>query len=331
MQKDKILILGGTNFIGRNLVEKLLESNEYELTLFNRGQTNKGLFPEILHILGDRQTKDIEKISHEDWEYIIDLSCFYPDDLEQTIKHLKTPPKKYILISTCSVYDNEAYQGILRDESAPILDCTKEQASDTSLNTYGHRKAACEKVLVSSGIEHTILRPALVYGRYDSTDRFYYWLHQVKKYDLLLIPESGIRKFSVTYVHDLVAAIITSLQTTTPHKIFNVISTNQTSIIQIIQEAQKLLKGEYKIRNAPFQFLEENNIEQWFGIPLWLHADYFTYENSKLINNLGITPTPIGKSIAETIDFFDKQDWPNPVSGISDERKNKLIKKLTPL
>lgn len=326
--QEKILILGGTNFIGRNLVEALIQTNEYEITLFNRGQTNDRLFPNITKILGDRQTGAIAQIGKTDWDYVVDLSCFYPADLEQTLTHLKTKPKKYLFISTCSVYDNENYKDALRNEDSPILSCTENQALDTSVDTYGHRKGACEKILASAGINYSILRPALVYGQYDATDRFYYWLHQIKKHDSLLLPESGQRTFSTTYVLDLVSAIIKSLQIKTNSNIFNIISTPKTSILRIVQITQRLTDRDNESFNASADFLNKNNIAQWSGIPLWLNADYFTYDNARFKEELSITPTELSKSIKETIGYYDQLNWPTPIAGIKNEHKNKLLEQL---
>ena len=83
MNKPKILILGGTSFIGRNLVEQLIQQDQYQLTLFNRGQTNNHLFPNLNFIQGDRNTDDILQIGNQNWDYVIDVSCYFPDSLQQ--------------------------------------------------------------------------------------------------------------------------------------------------------------------------------------------------------------------------------------------------------
>ncbi|MGB1037811.1 MAG: NAD-dependent epimerase/dehydratase family protein [Bacteroidia bacterium] len=200
---DKVLILGGTNFIGRNLVEALLAIDCYDLTLFNRGVTNPELFPNIKKIIGNRNTSDLDLVLQNNWDYIIDLSCYFPDALSY-IGQINTTLKRYIFISTCSVYDNEENKSVLRNESSPILSCNESQRIDTSVTTYGNRKAECERIVQKSGLTFTIFRPALVYGRYDTSDRFYYWLYNIQKENSLLIPNGGVNLFSVTYVDDLV-------------------------------------------------------------------------------------------------------------------------------
>ena len=106
---NKILILGGTQFIGRNLVAQLLQEREYEITLFNRQQTQPNLFSGVKKIKGDRETEDIRQIAREHWDYVIDLSCYYPAALSSVLEQLQISPKRYIFISTCSVYSFPVY------------------------------------------------------------------------------------------------------------------------------------------------------------------------------------------------------------------------------
>ena len=98
---ERILILGGTNFIGRYLVEKLIEMNTYDLTLLNRGQTNSDLFPKLKTIISDRNHEDIKKAINGNWDYVIDVSCYHPNDLKNTLACLNDNLERYIFISTC--------------------------------------------------------------------------------------------------------------------------------------------------------------------------------------------------------------------------------------
>jgi len=323
----KILILGGTNFIGRNLVERLLELKEYDITLFNRQLTHPNLFSGVKKIKGDRETPEIKQIEGENWNYIIDLSCYFPNALKSIFNSIKAVDK-YIYISTCSVYDNESNQTILRNEQSKILDCNSEQKTDENPETYGNRKAECERQLMESGIAYTILRPALVFGNYDPTDRLYYWLYQVKKMNVLLLPESGERIFSTTYVNDLVETIVQSLVQNTGSQVFNVITNPTTSIKQIVDFANDFFKSKYSIVNAPAKFLKENDIAQWTDMPLWINGDFFTYSNQKLKKELGISLTDFKTGINRTIGYYDKLKWPIPKYGMTEIKRQELIEKI---
>lgn len=324
----KILILGGTNFIGRNLVERLLKDADNDITLFNRQKTQTSLFPEVNKIRGDRETDDVKKIENENWDYVIDCSCYYPESLEKVLSCLSTI-KRYLFISTCSVYDNEDDLSILRNESAKILNCSPDQKVDRSPTSYGQRKAECERILKASKIPHTIFRPALVFGDYDPTDRLYYWLYQVKKNSTLILPENGERMFSVTYVFDLVECIIHELKQKGNSETYNVISCPQMSIKKIVSECMDMLELSPKMLPATAEFLIQKHIAQWSDMPLWINGDHFTYSNEKQINAFGKLPTNFSISLRNTIKYYERQDWPEPKFGIHESKRLALIENLS--
>ncbi|MCB0684859.1 MAG: NAD-dependent epimerase/dehydratase family protein [Saprospiraceae bacterium] len=324
----KVLILGGTQFIGRNLVDRLQKVGHYHLTLFNRGLTRSDLFPKLRKILGDRDTDAIRQISSEHWDFVIDLSCYFPDSLSRVLESLQEPPEKYIFISTCSVYDNSGPPVMLRNEDAATLSCDDRQRNDPGPGSYGHRKAACEQILQDGGLDHVILRPALVYGPYDHTDRFYYWLHQVRSQSTLLLPDQGERKFSLTYVTDLVEAICQAMTIRTASTTFNVISQPQASIGQIVEVAQQLLARRNELLNASPDFLHDSGKRPWVDIPLWLDSDRFTYANERLLNELQIQPTELRRGMQATVEYYRSLHWPDPTYGITAEDRQALLNKL---
>lgn len=322
----RVLILGGTNFIGRNLVEKLLEINNYEVTLFNRQCTHSDIFPNINKIKGDRETDEIRQIKNVKWNYVIDLSCYYPDSLKSVLDCL-IKVDKFIFISTCSVYDHEGNQSTLKNEQSELLSCDARQRIDRNPETYGNRKAECERILKDSGLAYTILRPALVYGKYDPTDRLYYWLYQVKMNNVLLLPENGLRLFSTTYVSDLVEAIIQCLNLS-KSETFNVITNPRTSIKQIIHLASQTIKTDNSIINVSADLLKREGVSQWTDMPLWINGDYFTYTDQKIKERLGIRMTQFKMSLDKTIEYFDSINWPQPKYGMTEKTRQKLIKKM---
>lgn len=326
---QQLLILGGTQFIGRNLVERLIGRDDLEITLFNRQKTNSELFPSLRKLKGDRATDDVALIGDQHWDYVIDLSCYYPDSLDRILKTVNKDLKKYILISTCSVYDMAQQSTPLASEAAPLFPCTPQQRSDETTASYGARKAECERILQSSGVEHLILRPALVYGRYDHTDRFYYWLHQVRHYPQVLLPDNGLRSLSLTYVHDLVEVITQALSTSHSNKVYNVISTPLLSIRQIVELASSMLDKEPDIINATGSFLHVQGVSEWTDMPLWIDNDTDTFSNQLLKEDFEIELTQLKIGVAEAIHYFEQSDWPQPKYGMDDVRKQQLIDKLT--
>lgn len=323
-QLKKLLILGGTRFIGRILLHRLQELGGYDITLFNRQQTHADLFPELQKIKGDRESTDVERLSEQSWDYVVDLSCFFPASLSNVLENLQGM-KKYILISSCSVYDNEHVKTVLRNEQAPILPCDQAQAVDRSPATYGNRKAECERTLQWSGLDHVILRPALVYGRYDHTDRFYYWLYHVKFKNRLVLPNNGTQTFSITYVDDLVNSIVKALDSDSSAGAYNVISVPQISILKIVELAEEMLHAKPRILNVSTAQLAENNISQWTDMPLWLDYDHFTFDNSRSRDQFNLELSDVRSSVKSTIAYYDTLNWPKPRYGMTEQQRQMLI------
>ncbi|BDS11274.1 NAD-dependent epimerase/dehydratase family protein [Aureispira anguillae] len=328
---SKILILGGANFVGRNLLNELQKSKKHQITLFNRGRTNSELFPEFERIVGDRNSQDVQQLAQQDWDYIIDISCYYPASLAAILKTISFKQlKRYIFVSTCSVYNHKQYpsdQPTLEDD--PILSCTKEQETSELPAAYGEKKVACEQLLAAAGIDYISLRPGLIYGAYDYTDRFYYWLYQVQKKDCLLLPNNGASLFSVTYIDDLVQAILEALSHPKPSKLYNVISQTQISIQKIVDTACSLLDKAPKRVNAPATFLQEQKISEWIEMPIWVDGNYFTFSNQKLVTDFSFKLSDWTASVAATIAYYQALDWPVPTYGISEEQRLDLLDLLT--
>ena len=160
-----VLVLGGTQFIGRAIVQELL-NRRHSVTIFHRGKTNADLFPECQHILGDRNI-DLAKADTQEWDEIIDVSCYYPDQARAAAK-LRT--KHFTFISTISVYD-------IKDAEVPLSENTKisegVEGSEMTATTYGPLKVRCEEVLKEAFPENlAIVRPGIVFGPHDHTGRF---------------------------------------------------------------------------------------------------------------------------------------------------------------
>ncbi|MEI6312837.1 MAG: NAD-dependent epimerase/dehydratase family protein [Bacteroidota bacterium] len=327
MKKQQLLIIGGPHFIGRNLLESLENNADLDITLFNRGKTNADLFPQYKRIIGDRYSEDIQQIAGHDWDYIIDLACYTPASLEKIIPLVPASLKKYIFISTVSVY--EPVEQSSYTEDAPLLSCSPEQAIDPNImSTYGQKKAACERLLIQSSIPYVILRPGLIYGPYDSTDRFYYWMYQCQKRDSLLIPEAGDKVVSFTYVKDLAKAILSLIdEKKSFENIYNCI-TCSLSIMDIVQLTNQSLHKECTLHHAPLSFLEKENIQYWSDLPLWLDQDS-TWSDMKFKRDFKVVFTPLQQSIDETATHYAIIDWPPiKLSGLKEDAYTLLLEKL---
>ena len=154
------------------------------------------------------------------------------------------------------------------------------EKSDISFKTYGKRKAECERILLKSEwLDKIILRPALVYGRYDDTDRMYYWIYRAKFQKDILVPNYGNNLASYTYIKDLTNIIIKSISIKNHLPAYNVTSFPDLSIRDILSTTCKLFGTSPKFINAEPEILKDENIKQWIDLPLWINGDYYIFNN----------------------------------------------------
>ena len=168
----KILVIGGTRFLGRHLVN-VVQTRGHEVTLFNRGKTNPDLFPQVETIIGDRE-KNLDKLSSRQWDAVIDTCGYVPRMVKISAEALKNSVGQYVFISSISIYADFTKVGI--DENDPVGKIEDETLEEITGEAYGPLKALCETAIQEIYRNGAlIIRPGLIVGPYDMTDRFTYW------------------------------------------------------------------------------------------------------------------------------------------------------------
>jgi 2'-hydroxyisoflavone reductase len=196
----RVLILGGTGFIGPHFVDALTAGG-HKIALFNRGKRDPDARPGIEQLLGDRNGQ-IDTLKGRDWDVVIDNSGYTPTQVRLSSELLKDHVKQYIFISSIAVYADFAKAGIDEDYKLAVLkDPTTEVVNG---ETYGALKVLCEKVVESTyGQRGTIIRPTYIAGPGDHTDRFTYWPFRVSKGGRMLAPGTPSDPFQYIDVRDL--------------------------------------------------------------------------------------------------------------------------------
>lgn len=171
----RILVVGGSSFVGRHIAEQLL-ARGHQLTLFNRGRTNPGLFPDAEHLTGDRNG-DLSMLAGRRWDATVDVCAYVPRQVRRLLETLGDGAGHYTFISTLSVYGHQvADHGF--DETSPLLAPAWDDAPD--VEKYGELKTGCEQVAGDlAGDRLLIVRPGYVIGPHDPTHRFTYWVERV--------------------------------------------------------------------------------------------------------------------------------------------------------
>jgi 2'-hydroxyisoflavone reductase len=197
----RILVLGGTSFVGRAVVESAL-ADGHDLTLFSRGRTGTDLFPDVERRTGDRDTGDYASLEGGAWDAAVDVSGYVPRHVGQATDALHGRVGRYLFISTGSVYDHTR-AGEPLTESAPRL-APERGTEEITFETYGGLKVACEDDLLDRwGAAATIVRPGIVAGPHDPTDRFTYWVRRAADGGRVALPARPDQPVQVVDARDL--------------------------------------------------------------------------------------------------------------------------------
>lgn len=329
----RILILGGTRFLGRAFLDLLEQQDKkYKVTLFNRGQTNAELFPHFDRIIGDREdSKALKKLMKKDWDYVIDFSAYYPNSLKELVSGLKGRVGRYIFTSTVSVYDfDKAKEGKKIKEKSPLLTCSKKEREDTSSATYGKRKVACEEILQDAEwLDKIIFRPSVVFGKYDYIDRHYYWMYRIKTENKIIVPDAGIERANYTFVEDYAELILRGLKIKKHRTVYNATTHRITSMQEMLDAVAETMQRNPEWINVDAKTLEKNGITGGReGIALWLGKDTLVFNHAKAEEDFDIQFYMMEDALAKTVEYYEKLGWEKPIYGWSTKKEQKLIKKL---
>jgi 2'-hydroxyisoflavone reductase len=324
----KILIIGGTRFVGRHLVNSA-RSRGHEITLFNRGQTNPGLFRRVKTIQGDRE-KDLDQLTGQ-WDAVIDTCGYLPRIVRKSAEALKDKVERYVYISSISVYASFKKVGI--NESDAVGTLADESVEEITGETYGPLKALCEKTVQDVyGPRSLIIRPGLIIGPHDPTDRFTYWPLRIAKGGDVLAPDRPDAMTQFIDARDL-ADLIIKLVDHTVSGVFNVTG-NPMTLNTVFETCKRISKSNANFKWAPADFLERNKVAPWSDMPIWVpevgddigvsHVDI-----SKALN-AGLVFTPLAQTIKDIYDWeFERPEGYELKAGLKPEREKELLELLS--
>jgi 2'-hydroxyisoflavone reductase len=262
----RVLIFGGTGFIGPHFVE-VLRAHGHKLTLFNRGKRNPKLFPDVETLLGDRNGQ-VDAIKGRDWDVVIDDSGYTPKQVKLTTDTLKGHTQHYIFVSSISVYSDLTPPGIDEDyKLATLSDPTQEEITDA---TYGALKALCEKTVEQTfGTHSAIIRPTYIVGPGDTSDRFTYWPVRTSKGGEMLAPGSPRDPIQFIDVRDLAEFMRACVEQRFSGS-FNACNPPGAVTIGDLLETSKRLSGaNTQFVWAPTEFLDKHKALETGEVPIW--------------------------------------------------------------
>lgn len=316
----RLLVLGGTSFLGRAFVEAALEEG-HQPTLFNRGKTNPGLFAgRVETVLGDR-TRDLRPLAGRSFDGVVDVACYFPADAARAVAALADATARYLFVSTVSVYADER---TVNDEDSAVAELT--DPADTGLESYGARKAACEEIVRSRlGQRATIVRPGLIVGPHDPTDRFGYWPRRMAEGGRVLAPGEPSDPVQFIDVRDLAQFMLRLVVEERPGT-FNATG-EPIEFGSFLEGCEAALGAAAEVVWVPSARLLDAGVEPWTELPLWLGDPELLVASRVDISRAraaGLSFRPLGETVRGALE----QPARRQLSSLDREKEARLLAEL---
>ena len=316
----RLLVLGGTKFLGRAAVEAAL-ARGHEVTLFNRGETNPELFPEAEKLRGDR-TAGLAELRGREWDAVLDPSGYVPAVVRDSAEVLAGVTGHYLFISSISVYASLAARN---DESRP-LSKLGEMPDDRLLedySNYGALKALCEETVADAfGEVHAIVRPGLIVGAHDPTGRFTYWPHRVARGGEVLAPAPPERRVQFIDVRDLGSWLV-DLAERRAAGAYNATHPGHPWG-ELLETCREVAGSDATFAWVPDSFLVEREVGEWMELPLWIRAPEDAGMHDTDVSRAvaaGLTFRPLADTVRDTLELAQ----PTAEAGLRPEREAELL------
>jgi 2'-hydroxyisoflavone reductase len=321
----RVLVVGGSRFVGKHIVEAAV-ARGHEVTLFNRGNrpAPAGVARELR---GDRDG-DLSALQHGTWDAVVDTSAYVPRQVRSLVDALGGRVGYYALVSTISVYAEQTRPHL--DEDAAVAKLDDEATEEVTDATYGGLKALCERVL-AEGFEGPtlVVRPGLVVGPDDPTDRFTYWPARLARGGEVLVPARPEAPVQCVDARALGAFTVRAMEQ------------GLTGTFNATSEAGRFTLGgllEACLAHAPEgtrlvpldeSWLLEQGVVPFADLPLWLPGEYsnFFLVDSSRAHAAGLEDVPLDVTVRDTLAWWRSSGAPTLKTGLSAERENEVLRR----
>ena len=336
----RILILGGTGFTGPHQVRYAL-SRGHRVTLFNRGKQPHEWPGEVEELLGDRNTGDLKALEGREWDVCIDNPTTLPFWVRDAGRVLKGKVKSYIFISTISVY---AANDRPADETAALLPYegkdpmaeTAETLKASNSALYGPLKAVSEQEARRQFGEAatTIIRPGLIVGPGDETDRFTYWPVRLARGGEVVAPGDGADPVQFIDARDLAEWTIRMAEQG-GSGVFNATGPQRPLPVRdMLGGVAKAVHSDAKLTWVPTAFLDAEKVYAWSDLPVWIPGQGetagFARRSVARAQAAGLTYRPLAVTASDTLDWFKQQPAERQAklrAGLAPDREAALLAK----
>ena len=265
-----LLIIGGTRFLGRHFTQAALDAG-HRVTLFHRGQTGAELFPRAEHVLGDRDG-GLGVLAGRRWDAVVDCCGYFPRVVGASARALREAAAHYTFVSSVSVYASPISEGAAEDAPTAVL---ADPAVETITGeTYGGLKAACEREVTGVyGAQALIVRPGLIVGPFDPTDRFPYWPRRIARGGDVLAPSPPELPVQVIDARDLADWMLAMVERGLAGTYNAVGPDARLSMQECLETIRQATGSQARLVWVDGAFLLERGVEPWMELPLWVTGD----------------------------------------------------------
>ncbi|WP_348612364.1 NAD-dependent epimerase/dehydratase family protein [Halobaculum rarum] len=305
---DTALVIGGTRFIGQHVVEDLLD-NGYEVTIVNRGN-HENPFSDVDgvdHVEGDRRNDTDLKAAALSVkpDVVIDCVAYYPEDV-RVATDVFADVDGYVYISSGSAYGVEEIPK--REGETELCACTDEQATDDSHESYGPRKAEGDRAIVAAAeddVNAMSVRPCIVYGPHDYTERLDYWVDRVLNHDRVVVPGDGQNLWHRAYAEDVASALRTVAEEGEPGEAYNVGDRTLVTMEEMVDLIADAADTDVEVVHAGERELAAADLAADDFI---LYRDYPHVLDTNKLAALGWESTPLAEAMERTVSEHRESD-----------------------
>lgn len=330
MARMRILILGGTVFVGRAVTDAAL-TRGHGVTHFNRGKSAPD-DPRVETLHGDRTDAAAlgRSVGGRTWDAVIDTSGYMPQDVQRSADALKDSVSRYLFVSSISVYASFERSGI--DEDSALSLAPDPLPDARTPETYGPLKVACEAVVRTVfGVRATIVRPGLIVGPHDSTDRLTYWPARVAQGGTVLAPGRPARPVQLIDVRDLAEWMIRLLEADTPGTFVATGPRSPLTMAEVLEACRIVSGSDTRFEWIGDERLVEAGVAPWKDLPLWIpesDAAMQGFMGTSMARALaqGLELRPLAATIADTLAWSRTRPADHAwKAGLTPERERALL------
>jgi nucleoside-diphosphate-sugar epimerase len=310
----RILVLGGTAFVGRAIVEDALRNGD-EVTLFGRNKTGAGLFPGLARLTGDRDTGDYAALRSGSWDAVVDVSGYVPRHVGQAMDALGDRAGRYLFISSHAVYQH-AGVGPGSTEDSPRHPPVRDTED---LSRYGPLKVACEDdVTARYGSRATIVRPGKVAGPHDSQDGLTYWVRRAARGGRVALPGDPRQPVQVIDSRDLARLVVQLLADDRPGAFHAVGPAEPVTIGGLIETCARVAGTQVRIVPVP-----PGTAPSFFPL---VKTDWPSQQRSPArARAAGMPSTPLEVTVADVLAWDRERGEPPLTTGFTPEQERALL------